>query len=104
MLEQFVIAEVHQHRRERVIHIHFMLGLGWAETRLQQTRAAGVLRRIWRNGCSAVATKSFRGVDSHRAAIPFTQVMHGNSQQVIWVKTLIHEFTRGLGHGFHHTN
>jgi hypothetical protein len=44
LLEQFVIAEVHQHRRGRKIDICFTLGLDWAETRLQQTGATGVLR------------------------------------------------------------
>jgi len=72
LLEQFVIAEIHQHRRGRKIDIYFTLGLAWAEARFQQTRAAGVLRRIGWNGCSASAAKSFRGGDSHRAAIPFT--------------------------------
>ena len=32
LLEQFVIAEVHQHRRGRRINIYFTLGFAWAES------------------------------------------------------------------------
>src|SRR5437899_4464495 len=81
LLQQLVIAEVHQHRRRPKIDIYFTRGLDWAQTRLQQTGAAGLLRGIGRNGCSAFATKS-GGCDSHRVAIAFTQIMHGNSQKV----------------------
>ena len=72
LFEQFVVAEVHQHRRGAA-------GVGdpgyrfireQAQTRLQQTRTARLLRGIGRNGCSAFATKLDR-CDSHRARIPF---------------------------------
>jgi hypothetical protein len=81
LLKQFIIAEVNQHRRGPKIDIYFTLGLDWAQTRLQQTGAAGVLRRIGRNGCSASATK-FDCCDSHRARILFLQILHGNSPKV----------------------
>src|SRR6266480_1168128 len=83
LLEQFIIAEVHQHRHWRagVIRLRRRYGgqvdpgyrfiLGWVESRLQKAGAARVLRGIGRNGCSAFATKC-GGCDSHRAAIPLT--------------------------------
>ena len=102
LLEQFVIAEVHQHRRSAAGVIRLRRsslgscfgGVGGfggrvdpgyrfirAQTRLQQTGAAGVLRGIGCNGCSASATK-FDRCDSHRARIPFIQILHGNSPKV----------------------
>jgi hypothetical protein len=73
LLEQFVIAKVHQQRSGAtgVNDPGYSFIHDWAETRFQQTGAAGVLRRIGWNGCSAFATKSFGGGDSHRATIPF---------------------------------
>ena len=93
LLEQFVIAEVHQHRRGAAGVIRLRRDYGGqidpgyrfireqAETRLQQTGAAGMLRGIGRNGCSASATK-FDRFDSHCARISFIQILHGNSPKV----------------------
>src|SRR5882724_12971255 len=83
LFKQLVVAKVHQHRRGAagVSGPAYRFIRERAETRFQQTGAAGVLRRIGRNGCSAFATKS-GGCDSHRVAIAFTQIMHGNSHEV----------------------
>jgi hypothetical protein len=75
LLEQFVIAEVHQHRNRTAGVIDPGNNFVRAETRLQQTRAAGLLRGIGWNSCSAFATKS-GGCDSHRPTISLTQIMH----------------------------
>src|SRR5437667_12260701 len=75
LLEQFVITEIHQ-KRHRTAGVtapgYRFVG---AETRLQQTGTAGLLRRIRWHGCSAFATK-FACCDSHRPAIPFTYILH----------------------------
>src|SRR5439155_26303865 len=71
LLEQFVIAEVHQHRNRTTGVMDPGYSFVSAEARFQQAGAAGLLRRIRWNGCSAFATK-FACCDSHRPAIPFT--------------------------------
>src|SRR4029077_6366283 len=81
LLEQFVIAEVYQRRNRTAGVIDPGYSFVRAETCLQQTGATRVLRGIRWNGCSAFATE-FHRCDSHRARIPFFQILHGNSQKV----------------------
>src|SRR5262249_37072010 len=81
LLEQFVIAKVKQHRHWSADVIDASYNFVGAETGLEQACAAGLFRGIGGNRCSAFATQ-FHRCDSHRAGIPFFQILHGNSPKV----------------------
>src|SRR5262249_50638480 len=63
--QQFVIAEIHQHRRWRRLDVYSTVGLDCVEAGLEQPGPTGLIRRIGRNCRAAFAAISFSNCDSH---------------------------------------